>query len=238
MSAQADLWEVIRGLWAGDHGRVAQVLPRDAPSLAAFLPSLKAFIDETPRRREGRIDEAAVVRGDIVSMGPGCVIEAGAVVHESCRLVIGARCRVRAGVLLRDEVVIGDDCLIGAHCEVTRSLLLGPETNLGHHNVVGDSIVGGHVNISGNVYFANNTLEPRGFVRMKIGGERIDSGRTHFGALVGNGVRFGGSTTLCPGCIVQPGLHLPPGVVLYGMIDETRRKALLRHFFATWDTNE
>jgi NDP-sugar pyrophosphorylase family protein len=166
------------------------------------------------------------------------VIEAGAVIDATCRLVLGAGCRVRAGAVLRDEVVIGDDCLIGAHCEVARSVLLGPQTNLGHHCYVGDSVIGSHVNVSGNFWVANTMLKPRGSVRMKFAGERFESGRTHFGVLAGNGVRFGGSTTTCPGCIVLPDLQLPPGVVLYGTIDAARRDALMRRFFEMWDSND
>jgi acetyltransferase-like isoleucine patch superfamily enzyme len=73
---------------------------------------------------------------------------------------------------------------------------------------------------------------------MKFRGDFIDSGRTHFGALIGDGVRFGASTLLGPGCVVLPGLSLPPGVVLYGTIDSRRRASLMRRFFSTWDLDD
>jgi NDP-sugar pyrophosphorylase family protein len=238
MTSAADLWETIRGLWPGDHGPLASLLPRDAAALAAFRTSLGAFVSAAPRRVAGAVDPGAIVRGTIVSMGPESVVEAGAVVHESCRLVLGARSRVRSGAVLRDDVVVGDDCLVGAHCEVARVVLLGPHTCLGHHVYLADSIVGTDVNVAGNVFAANTPLRSGTTVRMRFAGENIDSGRSHFGALVGNGVRFGASTTLCPGCIVVPGLRLPPGVVLYGTIDAARRETLMRRFFAAWDTDD
>jgi hypothetical protein len=52
---------------------------------------------------------------------------------------------------------------------------------------------------------------------------------------VGDGVRLGASTTLCPGCIVTPGLSLPPAATLYGTVDARRRGVLMRRFFEAWD---
>ncbi len=176
----------------------------------------------------------ACVDGEIVSMGPGSVIEPGAVLHSSCRLILGARSIVRAGAVLRDEVVVGPDCLIGVHCEVVRSVILGPFSYLGHFNYVADSIIGRDVNVAGNFMVANTTVTKRGSIPMIHEGVKIASGRTHLGALVGDGVRFGASTTVCPGCIVMPGVTLPPGVTLYGTIDATRRRALMRQFSRTW----
>src|SRR4029077_9934104 len=144
------------------------------------------------------------------------VIEAGAIVHDSCRLILGPRSRVRSGAVLRDEVVVGRDCLIGVHCEVVRSLILGPGSMLGHFIYLADSIIGRDVMVAGNVMVANTTVEKGRVVQLSYRGIKVDSGRSHLGVLVGDGVRFSASTTVCPGCVVAPGLALPPHVVLYG----------------------
>jgi len=180
------------------------------------------------------VSPRASVDGDIISMGPGSVIEAGAIVHASCRLVLGARSVVRAGAVLRDEVVVGPDCLIGVHCEVVRSVILGPFTYLGHFIYLADSILGADVHVAGNVMVANTSLAPGGSVALVHDGVSTDSGRRHLGALVGDGVRFGASTTVCPGCIILPRLTLPPSVTLHGTIDAARRRALMKHFSRTW----
>lgn len=236
MSDKGDVFDVIRGLWkTSPDDPVAGILPRDAESLADFYPRLKRLVAEAPRGRAGSIDEAALVRGEIVSMAEGSVIEAGAVIHESCRLLLGPRSRVRSGAVLRDEVVVGADCLIGVHCEVFRSVLLGPRTQLGHFVLLADSIVGGEVSVAGNVVFASSMVEKGRTVSLKHEGKKIETGRSHLGALVGDGVRLGASTTLCPGCIVTPGLSLPPAATLYGTVDPRRRAALLQRFFDAWD---
>jgi carbonic anhydrase/acetyltransferase-like protein (isoleucine patch superfamily) len=226
---------VIRTLWhVAPDDPLAPLLPRDRESLQNFYHRLRAFVAAVPRVRDGDVDPRACVDGEIISMGPGSVIEAGAIVHASCRLILGARSIVRAGAVLRDEVVVGSDCLIGVHCEVVRSVILGPRTYLGHFNYVADSIIGGDVIVAGNVMVANTTVTRGGSIALVHNGVKTDSGRSHLGALVGDGVRFGASTTVCPGCIVLPRLTLPPSVTLYGTIDAARRRALMRHFSRTW----
>ncbi len=226
---------MIQALWhLAPDDSLASILPQDRESLQNFYHRLRAFVAAAPRVRDGHVDPRACVDGDIVSMGPGSVIEAGAIVHPSCRLILGARSTVRAGAVLRDEVVVGSDCLIGVHCEVVRSVILGPFTYLGHFVYLADSILGGYVNVAGNVMVANTTLTKGGSVPLVHKGVRTDSGRSHLGALVGDGVRFGASTTVCPGCVVLPRLTLPPSVTLHGTIDATRRRALMKHFARTW----
>lgn len=232
---ESAVFDVIRTLWKRPSAeRLSALLPRDAESLEDFYDRLREFVGTSPRAVDGHIDPRACVDGEIVSMGPGSVIESGAVVHSSCRLILGARSVVRAGAVLRDEVVVGPDCLIGAHCEVVRSIILGPFTCLGHFNYVADSIIGRDVNVSGNLMIANTTVSKRASILLVHQGVKIDSGRSHLGALVGDGVRFGASTTICPGCIVLPGLTLPPGVTLYGTIDAARRRGLMKLFARTW----
>lgn len=229
------LGETLRALWtiAPDHSAAA-ILPVDAASLRDFYPRLQTLVASAPRALAGRIDSQAIVQGTIVSMGPGSVIEAGAIVHPSCRLILGANSVVRAGAVLRDEVVVGDDCIVGVHCEVVRTVLIGPHTHLGHFIYVGDSILGRDSLLSGNVWVANTATAPGGTVPLFLRGEKIDSGRTHLGLLLGDGARIAASTTVCPGCIVLPNVVLPPSVTLHGTIDHARRRRLLRTFATTW----
>jgi NDP-sugar pyrophosphorylase family protein len=228
------LFEILRSLWDLDpQDPRHRLLPLDQASVEQFLPRLREFVAATPVRLKGTVDPAAVVRGTIVSMGEGSVIEAGAVIHDSCRLILGERSVVRACAVLRDEVVVGADCLVGAHCEVVRSVILGPRSYLGHFVYMGDSIGGRDLMVAGNVMMAN-TLVDKGPVVLRHRGARVACNRANVGAFIGDGVRFGASNTLSPGCIVLPGLSLPPHVALYGTIDSGRRRALMKEFARAW----
>jgi NDP-sugar pyrophosphorylase family protein len=233
--AAGAMFELVRSLWAGPlEPAIADLLPTDPIRLARFYQRLREFVAAAPRVRAGTIDPAACVQGEIVSMAAGSVIEAGAIVHRSCRLILGANTVVRAGAVLRDEVVIGPDSMVGVHCEVVRSVLLGPSTQLGHFVYLADSVLGARVMVAGNTWVANTTVGQAETIPIIFQGRKVDSGRSHLGMLVGDDVRFGASTTVCPGCIVTSGLTLPPSVTLDGVVDSARRRALMRHFSRTW----
>jgi carbonic anhydrase/acetyltransferase-like protein (isoleucine patch superfamily) len=236
---EEEVFALIRSLWTIEPGHpLAALLPHDAESLRTFYPRLRDHVTQALRARHGTIDPAAIVQGEIVSMGEGSIIEAGAIVHASCRLILGARSVVRAGAILRDEVIVGDDCLVGVNCEVVRSVLIGPHTQLGHFVYLADSVLGRSVMVAGNVWVANTTIKGGETVPLVYHDVKIDSGRTHLGMLAGDGARLAASTTVCPGCLVLPNLTLPPSVTLYGTIDPARRRALMKHFIRTWVSPE
>lgn len=226
----------LRSLWPSVTDQALRsLLPRDLSTLRDFYPRLQQYVSSVERRVEGRVDRDAMVRGDIIASGPGSVIEAGAVIHESCRLILGARSVVRAGALLRDEVVIGDDCLIGSHCDVTRSVLLGPSTALGHSIVFNDSIAGAGVLLSAFIGTANTHLTAGKELSIRTRAGLVPTGRTYLGSLLGERVRIGSAAVLSPATIVLPGLELPSAAVLLGVVDAARRAQLLADFFARWD---
>jgi NDP-sugar pyrophosphorylase family protein len=235
-AAEQEVEAALRALWPSATGpRLRAMLPRDLASLRDFYPRLQQFVSDEPRRLEGTIDSQAIVRGDIISMGPGSIIEAGAIIHESCRLVLGSGSHVRAGSLLRDEVVVGDDCLVGSHCDLARSVLLGPVTALGHSIVFNDGIAGAHVLLSAFIGAANTHLTPGKEIAIRTRSGPVPTGRTYLSALLGDGVRIASTATLSPGTIVLPELTIPSGAVLIGIIDAPRRDQLMHDFFQRWD---
>jgi NDP-sugar pyrophosphorylase family protein len=224
----------LRQLWPSvTDAALRELLPSDLDSLRDFYPRFQRFVANAPRKLEGTIDPAAIVRGDVISMGPGSVIEAGAIVHESCRLILGPDSRVRAGSLLRDEVVAGAGCLIGSHCDVARSVLLDGAA-LGHSIVFNDSIAGARALLSAFIGAANTHLTPGKEIAIRTAAGSVATGRTYLGALLGDGVRIGSTAVLSPGTIVLPELTIPSGAVLIGIVDAARRAQLMHDFFERW----
>jgi NDP-sugar pyrophosphorylase family protein len=234
MTAEEEVGRVLKALWPSASGAIGDLLPRDVASLRGFYPRLQQFAGNHSRSLQGTIDSQAIVRGDVIAMGPGSIIEAGAVIHDSCRLIVGARCRVRAGAVLRDEIVAGDDCLIGAHSDLARAVLTGPKTELGHAIVFNDSIAGANTLLSAFIGTANTHLERGKEIAIRTRYGALPSGRTYFGALIGDEVRIGSNTTISPGTIVLPHLTIPPSAALLGIVDEERRDAMMRDFFDRW----
>lgn len=226
--------EVLGSLWARPADEAfAGLLPSSWEEVFSLQARLRDYVDRCPRRLEGRIDAAAVVRGEVVSMAPGSVIEAGAIVHESCRLVLGEGSCLRSTSLVRDDVVIGPGCLVGAYCELARAVL-GARTALGHWVFVADSIVGADNMLGGAVFIANSALSKGRTIRVSTPEKRFDSGCTRLGMLSGDGVRFGVQALVSPGAILAPGLEVPPRVVLNGYVDAAETRRLMRRFMAEW----
>lgn len=98
---------------------------------------------------------------------------------------------VRAGSLLRDEVVVGADCLVGANCEVTRSVLLGPGSALGHSIVFADSIAGAGTLLSAFIGTTNTHLTKGREISIRTSAGRFATARSYLGALLGDDVRIG-----------------------------------------------
>ncbi len=225
---------VLGTLWKRpDDDAFAELLPTTWEQAFALSERLRAHVDAAPRRLEGTVDSAAIVRGEIVSMGPGSVIEAGAIVHESCRLVLGQGSRLRSTSLVRDDVVIGPGCLVGAYCELARAIL-GAGTALGHWVFVADSILGADSMLGGAAFLANSALTKGRTIRVSTPEMRFDSKCLHLGVLSGDGVRFGVQALASPGTIIAPGLEVPPRVVLNGYVDAARIKVLRRRFMNEW----
>ncbi len=154
------------------------------------------------------IDEGAVVEPLVVldTRGGPVWIRAGAEVRALTRLagplVIGERTRVVGGQLR--ESSIGPACVV--HGEVSNSVFLG-FANKSHDGFLGHSVVGRWANLGAGTITSNlkNTYGP---VRLDLGAERIETGQTFLGALIGDHVKTAIGTMLPTGCIVGTGANL------------------------------
>ena len=145
---------------------------------------------------------ATICESSIVS-GP-CMIEDGAFIDDFCKIkgpiYIGRNSRVGTGSLLR-SCMVGSGSSIGFNCEVARSYLAG-KNNLGHHNVILDSIIGESTWMGGYVGTTNVLLNGKN-VKYKAGDKLVDTGLQNFGAVIGDGCKIGA------GVIILPGRYIP-----------------------------
>ena len=99
--------------------------------------------------------------------------------------------------------------MIGHATEIKNSIVMD-HTEAGHFNYIGDSILGSHVNLGAGSRLANLQFRTPDEMRsgnllpivLNIDGERVTTGLTKFGAVVGDYVEVGCNSVLCPGTLV------------------------------------
>lgn len=163
--------------WASQAQEIVQ-------GLLAALPSDDFAIEgNIACHRSARVEDGAVLKGP---------------------LILGARCLVASGAYLRGGNWVGDDCVLGPGTELKSSFIF-EQTKLAHFNFVGDSLIGGGVNLeAGSVVcnFRNERADPE--VRVLWNGVLHHTGRHKFGALIGDGARIGANSVIAPGALVRP----------------------------------
>jgi len=154
------------------------------------------------------IDEGAVIEPLVVldTRGGPIWIQAGAEIRSFSRLagplVIGRGTRIVGGQLR--ESSIGPMCVV--HGELSNSIFLG-YANKSHDGFMGHSIVGRWANIGAGTITSNlkNTYGP---IRLNFGAERVDTGMTFLGSLIGDHVKTAIGTMLPTGCVIGTGANL------------------------------
>jgi bifunctional N-acetylglucosamine-1-phosphate-uridyltransferase/glucosamine-1-phosphate-acetyltransferase GlmU-like protein len=110
--------------------------------------------------------------------------------------------QIRHGAYIRQNSWICRDAVVGHCSEVKHSILL-PGAKAPHFNYVGDSILGGSVNLGAGVKLSN-LRNDGGEVFTRLNGERIGTGLRKFGAILGEGCQLGCNSVTNPGVVLGP----------------------------------
>ncbi len=178
-------------------------------------------------------DAAVIMPGaylfdDRVIIGPGTVVEPGALIKGPC--VIGAHTEVRQGAYIRGDVVVGDRCVVGHTTELKSAILLD-DAKAGHFAYIGDSILGNNVNLGAGTKCANLKMVG-GNVTVRSAGERIDTGLRKIGAILGDHTETGCNSVTSPGTLmgkksgVYPCVNVPSGYYADGTVVASTAEAL------------
>jgi NDP-sugar pyrophosphorylase family protein len=150
---------------------------------------------------QGEVMDGATLQGNKIFIGPGAVVEPGAMIKSPA--YIGANSEVRQGAYLRGNVLVGNACVIGHTTEVKNAIFLDG-AHAAHFAYVADSIVGNRVNLGAGTKLANLKLD-RANVIVRAGGRSVDTGLRKFGAILGDGVQVGCNAVLNPGTLMGAG---------------------------------
>jgi len=172
----------------------------------------------TVTRNGTRLDGAtvimagAILMGDRISFGKGVLVESGAMIKSPA--IIGDCCEVRQAAYLRGYCLAGKRCVLGHATEIKHSIFLN-DAKAGHFAYLGDSILGTDANLGAGTKFANLKMIA-GNIVIQHGGQRYDTGRRKFGAIVGDGSQTGCNSVTNPGTILGKHCMLMPNCTSRG----------------------
>lgn len=155
-----------------------------------------------------------LVNRDLISIGPGTVIEPGAYIEGPA--IIGANNRIAHGATIRGYVITGNGCVIGHATEVKQSILL-PKAQAPHLNYIGNSIIGNRVNLGAGSKTANLKLD-QGEITVYSNEQEIKTGLKKFGSIIGDRSQIGCNTILNPGTLMGQDVLCYPGLTVKGVI--------------------
>jgi bifunctional N-acetylglucosamine-1-phosphate-uridyltransferase/glucosamine-1-phosphate-acetyltransferase GlmU-like protein len=151
--------------------------------------------------------------GEDIFVGPGCVIEPGALIKGPT--IIGAQCEIRQGAYLRGHCLVGDRCVVGHTTEMKHAAMLD-DAKAGHFAYIGDSILGNRINLGAGTKLAN--LKMIGTpISVRDEDKTYDTGLRKFGAIIGDDTETGCNSVTNPGtllgrrCLVCPGISVKSG---------------------------
>ncbi len=114
--------------------------------------------------------------------------------------VIGPGTEVRHCAFLRGSALVGAGCVVGNSVEL-KNVILFDGVQTPHYNYVGDSILGFKSHM-GAGSITSNVKSDKTLVTVRNEGERLETGRKKFGAILGDHVEVGCNSVLNPGTII------------------------------------
>ena len=95
-------------------------------------------------------------------------------------------------------------------------------SNVPHHNYVGDSVIGEECNLGSGTKIANLRFDDRA-VKVEVKGRVVNTGKRKLGAFLGDGVKTGINASILPGTMIGSGSFIGPGAVVKGRIERNSR---------------
>ncbi|MBI3331902.1 NTP transferase domain-containing protein [Candidatus Peregrinibacteria bacterium] len=183
------LWQPVKYPW-----HLLELLPIFLSSLQKSSPAPRspARAGEGGIAKSASIHKSAVIDGSVV-IGEHVKVLPHASIVGPC--VVGDGTVIGTGALVRGSS-IGKRCVIGFGSEVKDSIVSDDVWT--HMTYLGDSIVGNNVAFGGRATTGNFRLD-EGEIFSASRKERIGTGRTKLGAVVGEGSRIGICVGLNPG---------------------------------------
>ena len=130
--------------------------------------------------------------------------------------IIDEEAEVRHCAFIRGSAFVGRGAVVGNSTELKNSLLFDG-VQVPHYNYVGDSILG-HKSHMGAGSITSNVKSDKTPVCVQADGERLETGRKKFGAMLGDFVEVGCGSVLNPGTVIGSHSNVYPLSSVRGFI--------------------
>jgi len=148
-------------------------------------------------------------------ISPSAIIGKNTVIKG--KVYIGDNCQIGDNNVLRGPVILENNVMTGAFCEIKNSLV-GSGTHF-HSGYIGDSVIGENCRFGAGFITANRRTD-RNNIKSTVKKERIDTGLTYFGAVVGDHTRFGIHAGTMPGVIIGSSCNIGPGTLVFDNVED------------------
>ena len=130
--------------------------------------------------------------------------------------IIGPDTEVRHCAFIRGSALVGANCVVGNSVELKNAILFD-NVQTPHYNYVGDSILG-YKSHMGAGSITSNVKSDKTLVTVNNEGEKIETGRKKFGAVLGDFVEVGCNSVLNPGTVIGPRSNIYPLSCVRGVV--------------------
>lgn len=178
-----------------------------------LLEANKEIVNEISPIQEGFIEPYATMKGS-VSIGKNTQVMNGSYIEGP--VVIGDNCKIGPNCYIRPYTSIGHGCHVGAASEIKNSVIMD-NTNIPHHNYVGDSIIGQGCNLGSGTKVANLRLDKKNVV-VSHQKNMVDTKRRKLGVIMGDNVQTGINASINIGSIIGNDVFIGPGTVADGLV--------------------
>jgi UDP-N-acetylglucosamine diphosphorylase / glucose-1-phosphate thymidylyltransferase / UDP-N-acetylgalactosamine diphosphorylase / glucosamine-1-phosphate N-acetyltransferase / galactosamine-1-phosphate N-acetyltransferase len=172
--------------------------------LLNVLPTVLSEITTQSIDSSASIHPSAVIEGSVV-IGEGVRVLPHATIVGPC--FIGAHSIVGNNALVRGSS-IGEHCVVGYNTEVKSSILHSHVWT--HSTYIGDSVIGRNVSFGAGCVTGNLRLD-EGEILSMVKEEKIGTGLSKFGTIIGDDCRLGIRTCINPGVKIGAGSFVSSG---------------------------
>lgn len=168
-----------------------------------ILGKIPSFISKS-----AKISKGVQISGQVFIDENATIME-GAKIKGPC--YIGKNAYVGTNSLIRNNSCLEEQSVAGSFIELKNVLLMGKSTT--HTGVIEDSIIGENCKIAAGIITANVRLD-RKEIWSVVKDEKINTGLTSFGLMLGNGSQLGVRVTTMPGTIIGEKCLIGPYTVV------------------------